>query len=95
LWNERGQLIRTLGGHDTWIRGLAFHPAGRYLLSASDDKTIRCWDLSQEGRLVKTVKGASTQFLSCIRWGPSLIQSGGTSHVLAIGSADSRVRVWM
>jgi platelet-activating factor acetylhydrolase IB subunit alpha len=95
LWNERGQLLKTLEGHDTWIRGLAFHPGGKYLLSVSDDKTIRCWDLSQEGRLTKTVKGASAHFLSCIRWGPSVIRSGGTSHVLAIGSADSSVRVWM
>jgi platelet-activating factor acetylhydrolase IB subunit alpha len=93
LWNERGQLIKTLAGHDTWIRGLAFH--GKYLISVSDDNTIRCWDLSQDGRLVKTVRGTSTQFLSCIRWGPSLLRSGGTSHVLAIGSADSNVRVWM
>lgn len=32
-------------GHDNWVRGLVFHPSGKYLLSASDDKTIRVWDI--------------------------------------------------
>ena len=30
-------------GHDNWVRSLVWHPGGRYLLSASDDKTVRVW----------------------------------------------------
>ncbi|PYH91037.1 nuclear migration protein NudF [Aspergillus ellipticus CBS 707.79] len=71
LWESRGRLIKTLVGHDNWVRGLIFHPGGKYLMSVADDKTIRCWDLSQEGRLVKTIDNAHTHFVSCIRWGPS------------------------
>ncbi|GES59128.1 nuclear distribution protein nudF [Aspergillus terreus] len=70
LWEARGRLIKTLVGHDNWIRGLVFHPSGKYLFSVSDDKTIRCWDLSQEGRLVKTISNAHGHFISCIRWAP-------------------------
>jgi WD40 repeat protein len=33
-------------GHDNWIRALVFHPSGKYLLSASDDKTIKVWELN-------------------------------------------------
>lgn len=35
----------TLNGHDNWVRGIVFHPGGKYMISASDDKTIRVWDI--------------------------------------------------
>ena len=74
LWDSRGTLIKTLIGHDNWVRGLVFHPGGKYLLSVSDDKTIRCWDLSQEGKCVKTLDDAHGHFVSCIRWAPGVVK---------------------
>lgn len=75
LWDCRGTLIKTLTGHDNWIRALMFHPGGRYLLSCADDKTIRCWDLTQEGKCVKTVEAAD-HFVSSMRWAPSNYKVG-------------------
>lgn len=72
IWDNRGTLLKNLVGHDNWIRGLVFHPAGRYLLSVSDDKTIRCWDLSQECKCVKTVDDSHAHFVSSIRWAPDI-----------------------
>lgn len=72
IWNVRGTLIKTLVGHDNWVRGLVFHPGGKYLISVADDKTLRCWDLSQEGRLVKTLDGVHGHFVSCVRWAPGI-----------------------
>ncbi|KAI9673205.1 MAG: protein with putative role during mitosis [Caeruleum heppii] len=77
IWDARGTLIKTLVGHDNWIRGVLFHPGGKYLLSVSDDKTIRCWDLAQEGRCVKTLDEAHGHFVSCIRWAPSVVKESG------------------
>jgi platelet-activating factor acetylhydrolase IB subunit alpha len=74
IWDARGTLIRTLNGHDNWVRGLVFHPGGKYLLSVSDDKTIRCWDLSQEGKCVKTLDDSHGHFVSCIRWAPAPVK---------------------
>ena len=71
LFSINGICFKTLTGHDNWIRSLVFHPGGRYLLSCSDDKTIRCWDLEQEAKCVRTVEAAD-HFVSCLRWAPSI-----------------------
>lgn len=44
----------SLVGHDNWVRGVVFHPGGKYLISASDDRTIRVWDLRNK-RCTKTL----------------------------------------
>jgi len=35
-------------GHDNWVRGLLFHPSGKYIISVADDKTIRVWDVKNK-----------------------------------------------
>ena len=56
---------------------------GKYLLSVSDDKTIRCWDLAQEGKCVRVVGGGEKEggsvvvhehFVQGVRWAPSLVR---------------------
>ncbi|KAK8195505.1 platelet-activating factor acetylhydrolase IB alpha subunit [Phyllosticta capitalensis] len=71
LWDARGTLIKTLVGHDNWIRAMVFHPGGKYLISCGDDKTIRCWDLTQEGKCVKTL-AEHGHFISSLRFAPSV-----------------------
>jgi COMPASS component SWD3 len=47
LWDAyTGQIIRTLEGHTEGISDIAWSNDGEYLASASDDKTIRIWNLS-------------------------------------------------
>jgi len=46
------------GGHMAKINAIAFTPDGRQLVSASDDKTIRVWDLAS-GKTVRTIRGES------------------------------------
>ena len=46
------------GGHMALIKSIAFTPDGRQLVSASDDKTIRVWDLAS-GKTVRTIRGES------------------------------------
>lgn len=62
--SSSAQFIAT--GQETRLSSYGI-PGGKYLINAGDDKTIRCWDLSQEGRLVKTIDGVHGQFVSCIR----------------------------
>jgi WD40 repeat protein/uncharacterized caspase-like protein len=44
------------GGHRAFIKDLVFSPDGEFLLSASDDKTIRVWDW-QKQETVRTFRG--------------------------------------
>ncbi len=44
------------GGHKALIRDVTFTPDGRYLVSASNDKLIRVWDL-ETGKTVRTLRG--------------------------------------
>jgi platelet-activating factor acetylhydrolase IB subunit alpha len=79
-------------GHDNWIRGLVFHPCGKYMLSAADDYKVKIWEL-KTGRCAKTIE-AHDQFVSCITWGRQQIgdenseQGPQTINVIATGSSD-------
>ncbi|MGO9172794.1 MAG: caspase family protein [Rhodomicrobium sp.] len=44
------------GGHMTKIEGVAFTPDGGQLVSGSDDKTIRVWDVAT-GKTLRTMRG--------------------------------------
>lgn len=59
LWDVgSGVCLFTLHGHDNWVRGVIFHPGGKYLVSASDDKTLRVWDISNK-RNTKSIEAHS------------------------------------
>ncbi len=64
----------TLLGHDNWVQALVFHPGGRYLFSVSDDKSLRCWDFSQDGKCVKVLRDTHDRFATCLRWAPGIIK---------------------
>jgi WD40 repeat protein len=51
-------LMLDTGGHMAVINDIAFTPDGRQLVSASDDKTIRVWDLAT-GRTLRSIRGES------------------------------------
>ncbi|MFY9641772.1 MAG: hypothetical protein WAK07_12865, partial [Rhodomicrobium sp.] len=46
------------GGHMAAIRGIAFTPGGKQLVSAGEDKVIRVWDVAS-GKTVRTIRGES------------------------------------
>jgi platelet-activating factor acetylhydrolase IB subunit alpha len=74
LWDARGTYLRTLVGHENWVRVLVLHLGGKYLLSVSGDKTLRCWDLSQEAECVKAFIDAHERFATCL-WAPRIVKN--------------------
>ena len=78
-------LIRTLEGHSEWIRGVAVSRDGRRAVSASDDKTLRVWDL-ETGRELRTLQGHSEPVSGVA------VSSDGRRAVSA--SEDKTLKVW-
>jgi platelet-activating factor acetylhydrolase IB subunit alpha len=93
LWDARGTCLITLVGHDNWVRALIFHPGGKYLLSVSDDKALRCWDLSQDGKCVKTLTDVHEGFVTCLRWAPGFVKDVPVGYGSAEGQNDESNRM--
>jgi len=48
--NHRGQgFLRTLEGHAGAVNAVAVTPGGRRVVSASDDQTLKVWELERNG----------------------------------------------
>jgi WD40 repeat protein len=51
----QSQILKTLVGHEKWIRCLAYSPDGLNLISCSQDETIRLWQV-ETGECLQTLR---------------------------------------
>jgi hypothetical protein len=56
IWNRASRQCKVLTGHTAAVRAVAISPNGQYIVSGSDDKTVRIWEFAS-GRLLKTLLG--------------------------------------
>uniref|UniRef100_A0A060T8F1 ARAD1D05940p n=1 Tax=Blastobotrys adeninivorans TaxID=409370 RepID=A0A060T8F1_BLAAD len=97
VWSLRGDKIksvlkddepstsRRLVGHSGSVYGLSFSPDNRYLLSSSEDKTVRLWSLDTYTALV-SYKGHNHPVWD-VAFGPY-------GHYFATASHDQTARLW-
>jgi CHAT domain/WD domain, G-beta repeat len=82
---EHLTLLLTLTGHAHSVWSVAVSPDGQTLVSGSQDKTIKVWELST-GKLIRTLTGHEGRV-----WSVAVSPDGQT---LVSGSSDRTIKVW-
>lgn len=86
FWDAKsGKELKTLKGHSWTIEDVAFSHNGKYLATASADKTAIIWDVAS-GKQLHTLKGHGDAVLA-VAFSPN-------DAKLATASADKTVKVW-
>ncbi|MBD2339581.1 hypothetical protein H6G64_21645 [Calothrix sp. FACHB-156] len=80
-----GSLVRTLVGHSKSVNALALTPDGKYVISGSDDNTLKVWNW-QTGEELRTLNGHSS-YVNALALTPD------GKYVIS-GSLDSTLKVW-
>ena len=80
-----GRQMAVLSEHISWVRSVAFSSDGRSLVSGSEDRTVKLWDM-QTGGAIKTFCGHTD-------WVNSVAISVDCSRIVS-GSSDDTICLW-
>jgi WD40 repeat protein len=67
------------------VRAVAVSPDGRFIVSGSDDRTVKVWEL-ESGRLLRSLEG-HTDWVRAVAVSPD-------GRFIVSGSVDRTVKVW-
>jgi WD40 repeat protein len=85
ILTEYGGEWRTLSGHMGTVRSVAYSPDGKFILSGSDDKTLKLWNAA---------RGREVQMFTGNRGAVTGVAFGPDGKVAVSGSADGTLRLW-
>lgn len=82
-------VLKRLRGHSSSIKSVIFSPDGRFIISGSNDKTIKIWDpydVYSDDWLVRTLEGHTSEVFS-------LAVSPDGNYIVS-GSGDNTIKIW-
>lgn len=84
--------VRVLRGHELGVESLAFSPDGKWLVSGSDDKTVRVWAVAT-GKLLRTFS-AHTAWVPAVAFHPkdALVASGSGDKTIFIQRVNRKTK---
>ncbi|KAG2364291.1 hypothetical protein BDR07DRAFT_1402050 [Suillus spraguei] len=77
--------LREFKGHEGWVRAVAVFPDKRRIVTTSDDKTLRLWDL-RTGVVLKKMRGHRREVME--------LAVSRDGQLIASGDYDGEVVVW-
>jgi WD40 repeat protein/tetratricopeptide (TPR) repeat protein len=83
LWNLEGEVKKTFRGHSNTVNNVSFSPDQTMIASASDDQTVKIWNL--EGKEINTIVHPSAVW--------SVVFSPN-NQLIATASNDHKIRIW-
>ncbi|KAJ7366048.1 WD40-repeat-containing domain protein, partial [Mycena albidolilacea] len=96
IWDTNtGILVQRLEGHTHLINCVAFSPDGIHLVSCSDDKTVRVWDV-KSGALVAGPYEGHTDSVKSVAFSPDgkQIVSGSNNTTIRVWEIDQPLEIW-
>lgn len=82
-----GEKVAHFEGHADYIRCFAVHPTRPFVLSASDDMTVKLWDWERGWRCVSTFEGHA-HYVMAVVFNPK------DNNTFATASLDTTIKVW-
>eukprot|EP00918_Siedleckia_nematoides_P007860 GHVU01017109.1.p1 GENE.GHVU01017109.1~~GHVU01017109.1.p1 ORF type:complete len:688 (-),score=145.05 GHVU01017109.1:1053-3116(-) len=79
--------VAELKAHTDYIRSVVAHPTLPYVLTTSDDTTIKLWDIDSGWERLQTFEGHS-HYVFMAKWNPK------DPHIFATASMDTHIKVW-
>jgi eukaryotic-like serine/threonine-protein kinase len=94
VWHRQtGKRIHTLRKHSKTVTGVAFHPDGKLLATASHDQTIMLWDC-QTGTIVRVLHEHRFP-IACIEFSPDgALLASSASPTIINRPGDEEIFVW-
>jgi len=77
--------LRSLEGHTDGVQAVAVSPDGRFIVSGSEDRTVKVWEL-ESGRLLRSLEGHTD--------GVQAVAVSPDGRFIVSGSEDRTIRAW-